>query len=120
MLAAAVLVFLSYAHQDAPAAAGLALDLAGRGCVVWVDREQLRAGDDWTRRIERAIDRSDVVAVLITRHSSRSRWVRREVLRAQRRRKRIVPIYVDGDTPLPLEGLQTVTPTKAASAIGCN
>lgn len=82
---------------------------------------EIPAGRDWTKEVERALDRSDAVVVLVSRGSARSFWVRAEVLRAQRKGKRVVPVIIEpgADLPLPLEPLQWVSPADAVQAVGC-
>ena len=48
-------VFLSYASEDAPAAQRIADALRSAGIEVWFDREELRGGDVWDRRIREQI-----------------------------------------------------------------
>jgi TolB-like protein/Tfp pilus assembly protein PilF len=48
-------VFLSYASQDAAAAAHLADALAAAGIEVWIDKSVLRGGDAWDAEIRRQI-----------------------------------------------------------------
>jgi Tol biopolymer transport system component len=48
-------VFISYASQDAAAAARICHALRGAGVEVWFDRSELRGGDVWDQRIRREI-----------------------------------------------------------------
>ncbi len=48
-------VFLSYASQDAEAASRLCEALRAAGIEVWLDRTELRGGDDWDASIRRQI-----------------------------------------------------------------
>jgi hypothetical protein len=48
-------VFLSYASQDAKPAGRLCEDLRTAGIEVWLDRTELRGGDDWDASIRRQI-----------------------------------------------------------------
>jgi hypothetical protein len=45
-------VFLSYASEDAEAALRICASLRAAGIEVWFDREELRGGDAWDRRIQ--------------------------------------------------------------------
>lgn len=115
-----LLVFLSYSHQDKPLADKLHMDLQRAGCDVWQDT-RLKAGQTWTREIERALDKAHTVVVLMSPDAYKSQFVRAEMLRAQRKGKRIVPVIaVTGtDIPLPLEPLHAVPLTEAVEAVGC-
>jgi TolB-like protein/Flp pilus assembly protein TadD len=48
-------VFLSYASEDGEAAQRMADALRGAGIEVWFDRNALRGGDEWDRKIRREI-----------------------------------------------------------------
>src|SRR3954470_8120552 len=48
-------VFLSYAHEDAIAARGIAEALRAAGIEVWFDQSELRGGDAWDQKIRRQI-----------------------------------------------------------------
>ena len=48
-------VFLSYASQDADAAARIGAALGAAGIEVWFDRSELRGGDAWDQQIRRQI-----------------------------------------------------------------
>lgn len=53
-------VFIAYVEEDLALARRLCNDLAAAGCAPWLDKEQLLAGQNWPRAIERAIDVADV------------------------------------------------------------
>ena len=48
-------VFLSYASQDAEAAARICASLRAAGIEVWIDQSELRGGDVWDRHIRKQI-----------------------------------------------------------------
>ena len=48
-------VFLSYASEDAPAAARICSELRAAGIEVWFDQSELRGGDVWDQKIRREI-----------------------------------------------------------------
>lgn len=72
-------VFVSYAHEDKPFAHSLAGALGDRGCSVWVDQFELRAGDSLTERVSGALTSADFVVVLVSIASVSSEWCRREL-----------------------------------------
>lgn len=99
-------VFISYAHEDRTYAEFAHRELARAGCRVWWD-EDIRPGAIWEQEIERAIDRSDVVVVLL---GSRCDGCRGEYLRALGKRT-IVPVLLwpDANVPVTLAPLQRVS-----------
>lgn len=72
-------VFISYAHADKPFAHTLAGLLGERGCSVWVDEFELRAGDSLTDRISGAVTSADFVITLVSTGSVESNWCKREL-----------------------------------------
>ncbi|WP_371566218.1 toll/interleukin-1 receptor domain-containing protein [Streptomyces canus] len=91
------LVFLSYSRQDTSSAERLKLDLSVRGVDIWSDTD-LRAGDPWERVISNAMERAQIVLVLISRSSIKSNWVTAEWHSALATSKRVIPILLEGAT----------------------
>jgi hypothetical protein len=73
----------------------LAEHLAKSGVVVWFD-DNLVPGDEWPEVLAEKIDTSDAVVVIMTPQAEQSRWVQREILRAERLAKPIVPLLLAG------------------------
>lgn len=74
-------VFLSYSHADAPWAQRVhdALKAAVPGRRVFFDSKSLRAGDDWEKAIEGALDGSQNFVLLWSNQVEPSSWVQREL-----------------------------------------
>ena len=70
-------IFLSYAREDRGCAEALARVLEGAGHQVWWDR-RIESGLEFAAEIEAALDAADVVLVLWSHQSIKSRWVRGE------------------------------------------
>jgi TolB-like protein len=62
-------VFLSYASEDAAAAERIADALRAAGIEVWFDREELRGGDAWDRRIREQIHDCRLFIPVISAHT---------------------------------------------------
>ena len=62
-------VFIAYVQEDLVLARRLRDELAAMGCAPWLDKDQLLAGQNWPRAIERAIDVSDVFVACFSRRS---------------------------------------------------
>ena len=98
-------VFLSYASEDAPAAQRIAEALRSAGIEVWFDREELRGGDAWDRRIrEQVQDCRLFIAVISANTEARDEgYFRREWKLAVDRthdmaedKAFVVPVAIDG------------------------
>jgi hypothetical protein len=93
-------VFLSYAREDAQAVERVAIELRAHGVELWMDRQDLVAGDEWLPQIEAAISKADFMLVFISRTSLNSAWVHREYQTAfQRQAKtggtRLIPVLLE-------------------------
>lgn len=99
--------FVSYASQDAAAARRVADSLARLGFGdIWLDQKVLTTGDDWSARIDDAIDNCDFFVPLLSRQADARRegvfW--EEWRKAVRRSLRIndafvLPIGIDEQPP---------------------
>ncbi len=100
-------VFLSYASQDAEAAARICAALRAGGLEVWFDQSELRGGDAWDQKIRRQIRECALFIPIISAHAQarpegyfRIEWRLADLRTHQMGRSRpfIVPACVD-DTP---------------------
>ena len=98
-------VFLSYASEDAAAAERIATTLRTAGVEVWFDREELRGGDAWDRRIREQIHDCRLFIAVISAHTEArdEGYFRREWKLAVDRthdmaekKAFIVPVVIDG------------------------
>src|SRR6201997_2633324 len=62
-------VFLSYASQDAEAAARVCKALRAAGIEVWFDQSELRGGDAWDQSIRRQIKTCALFIAVVSRHT---------------------------------------------------
>ncbi len=90
-------VFLSYSRADQVQARVLAEALEAAGLQVWWDT-LIEGGAAFARSIEAALDASDAVVVLWSRHSIASDWVLDEAA-GGRDLKKLVPVSLDGTEP---------------------
>jgi TolB-like protein/Tfp pilus assembly protein PilF len=63
-------VFLSYASQDAEAAARICNSLRAAGITVWFDQRELRGGDAWDQRIRREIHDCELFVPVISANTA--------------------------------------------------
>jgi hypothetical protein len=59
-------IFLSHASQDKGTAESIAFSLRSRGYPVFLDRDDLPAGDSFDRQIERAVEASEIFIFLVS------------------------------------------------------
>ncbi|MCL4261855.1 MAG: SUMF1/EgtB/PvdO family nonheme iron enzyme [Anaerolineae bacterium] len=71
-------VFISHAHQDAELAQRLAADLRARGWPVWMAPDSIQTGEQWVEAVNRGLEESGVLLLLISHAAVNSAWVRRE------------------------------------------
>jgi len=64
-------VFLSYAHEDAAAARGIAEGLRAGGIEVWFDQNELRGGDAWDAKIRGQIRTCALFVPIISQQTQR-------------------------------------------------
>lgn len=92
-------VFISYSTQDRMLAERLAEKLRAERFNVWTDREIL-PGQDWQRAIETAIDKSDVIVIILSETALGSSWQQMEIGMALRsivgQSKKVIPVLVSG------------------------
>lgn len=74
-------IFLIYAHGDNKAVRKLYTRLVKEGEEVWLDKEKLLPGQNWKREIRKAILRSDVVIVCLSRVFNKQHGYRHEELK---------------------------------------
>ena len=72
-------VFVSYENSDKEFASALSSELERRGLSVWLDKQNLLPGDNWSLEIGKALAKSQAMVVLISPESMRSNRVRQEI-----------------------------------------
>lgn len=96
-------VFISHSSVDKPMAERIHDSLLRYELIPWFDKYKIYAGRDLAKQIERAIDASGFVIVLISKNSIESDWVKKEVYQALENEKKyadstgniIIPIILD-------------------------
>lgn len=85
-------VFISYASSDRRFARRLARDLRAQGVTVWIDETGIRRGDDWRKKIEKAIKDCEHVLLVLSPAAKRAKYVRAEYSFADDLHKPFIPI----------------------------
>lgn len=92
--------FVSYSHENAETVLPLVQSIEANGVSVWIDRDELRAGQNWAGQIVRAIKAADQFCLMCSAQAFESDHVRREVYLADKYGKTMVPIRLD-ETEMP-------------------
>jgi hypothetical protein len=98
-------VFINYAHEDKELARAFATALEARGLKVWIDENELLAGDSIIERIASAVAGVDFFCAFVSEASRQSNWCRKELSLAisgelGREGAQVMPLRV-GDTEMP-------------------
>ena len=106
-------IFISYSRHDQEFTDSLIHGLEQSGLQVWVDRENIEAGELWRAAISRAIAECDAFLVLLSPNCVASKNVVKELSMAESRDRHIVPLmYQECEIPpemdYQLAGLQWV------------
>lgn len=107
-------VFISYCSEDNQLARRLRNGLVHRGLACWLDTEQLKPGEDWTRALRQAIDESRLCILVLGRHAEDKPWVSKEWALVQasawdRSDLAVVPVLLDDvDAPAFLRKWQSL------------
>jgi hypothetical protein len=75
-------VFLSHSSVDDEWAARLKAALTAKGLTVWLDLDEIRPGDVFVQALERGLESSGAVAIIVSPESMASGWVSEEYSRA--------------------------------------
>lgn len=101
----AVPVFISYASEDAQAAARICEALRAAGVDVWLDQDALRGGDAWDAKIRKQIQDCALFIPVISAHTNaraegyfRGEWnlATRRMLNMAQDAAFLVPVVIDG------------------------
>src|SRR6186997_1698708 len=102
-------IFFSYSRNDSVFALKLAKDLKQAGADIWIDQIDIPIGNHWDSTIEKALDSSICVLVILSPSSIGSANVMDEVSYALDSGKKIVPVILeDCPPPLRLRRLQRI------------
>lgn len=110
-------IFISHSRQDDAFTGQVRDALESAGFDVWVDFDDMPAGQRWVQAIQRQIERCDAVLLVLSRASRDSEWVERETLYAMELKKPLLVAQIEA-MPLPLHLInrQTVDCGQDAAA----
>src|SRR5690242_14229260 len=90
-------VFLSHARKDAQLARELTEGLRRAGFTVWNAQEEIVPGDNWAKKVGKALDDSELMVILFTPRALESDWLREDIEFAIGSKKfegRVFSVYV--------------------------
>ena len=92
-------IFISYSSHDSAFADVYHGQLTERNHDVWMDRAELKGGQDWVHIIQEKIRWADAMVVLWSRSALASTWVEMEMTYAHTLKKQIIPVRIDDTSP---------------------
>lgn len=105
--------FLSYSRKDSEFALKLAKDLKAAGAEVWMDQLDIQPGAAWDRSVQRALQSSAILLVVLSPDSVASETLLDEISFAVEQHKRVIPVlYRDCKMPVRLRDLQLLDLTS--------
>lgn len=112
-------VFVSYHNTDQDKARFLATWLRSEGLEVFFAEDTVKYGQEFERKIEKELAKSDVFIVLISKESNKSVWVMREITIAlshyHNRQIEFFPIVIEADVEPP-EIIRPIHHAKVATS----
>jgi TIR domain len=94
-------VFISYAGAQQEYAFGVCAALESDAVPCWIAPRDLGPGTDWVDAIPAAVERADLVLVLLSREALLSDWVDRELNWAVEKRRPLLPAVLGDFEPSP-------------------
>jgi formylglycine-generating enzyme required for sulfatase activity len=88
-------IFISYCHGDKDFAGQLIDDLSAAGHACWIDTSSIKGGDEWIMTIAEGIINSYALVVIVTFEALQSKWVQKEILWAQQKKKLVIPVILE-------------------------
>ncbi len=95
-------VFISYAREDLKFAEKAASIFSDHGFNVWFDKISLKVGDHWEDEIEKAMDDSDFVVILLSKNSVTKKGIFPKEVRMALDRQKETPLEPSGAYVLPI------------------
>lgn len=95
-------IYISYSHEDLDIATQIYSTLRDEGLTIFLDKENIPAGEDWERFIQNKIPSSDAVILLWSKNAAKSVHVMRELTQSLSTNRKIIPCLIDDEPISPL------------------
>jgi hypothetical protein len=96
-------IFISYSREDRAFVDRLSQDLRAGGAEIWLDTNEIAAGENWQKAIEDSLRHSSALLYVASVRSGRSEWMKMEVQAVLGHGTRVIPLILDdeGERELP-------------------
>ena len=94
-------IFISYSHKDRDEVMNIVKVLKDNKHSVWIDSDEIKAGNKWNERIEQGINESDVVVVFVTHNFVESKNCIFELGIITDKARKLLPIII-GNVVIPI------------------
>ena len=98
-------VFCSHRYCDKPRVEAIARKLREAGIDAWLDKWEIKPGDDFVAAINQGLASYDVGLIFFSSEVEHGQWVQAEIsaitVRAVEDGKAVIPVMLDPDVPLP-------------------
>ncbi len=105
-------VFLSYRSVEVDFALKLAADLKNAGVNLWMDRLDIKPGDDWLKALQQAVNDCAAMIPVLSPDYVQSKYCQRELARADRMGRPIFPVMLqavpESEWPFEIERQQHI------------
>jgi predicted ATPase len=102
-------IFISYAHADSAFVDRIDADLRQQGFATWVDRQRLAGGQRWRRELQEAVERTQVLLIVLSPDAVASDNVQIEYDYALAEHKVVIPLYYrQCNVPMELRAIQWI------------
>ena len=88
-------IFISYSSVDHKVVSEYADYLQSKGYEVWIDQLGISHGHEFPEEISRAIQACQILLFFSSKNSNSSKWVKREIVYADKLDKTVLPICLD-------------------------
>jgi hypothetical protein len=94
-----IYVFISYSRQDRSFVERLTANLREAGVRTWTDLENISAGQEWAKQIDRGLTEAAALIYVASKNSAQSRWMDAEYTAFLRKAGTVIPIIIDDEGP---------------------